>query len=604
MIPLSKQIVTAFFALSAANPILAALYTRPSDLLKTTYDYVVIGAGVGGGVVASRLAAHRDVRVLLIEAGPIDGGFEGVAIPFMCPTLSPNTSVDWNFTTVPQHGLLGRVLDYPRGRLLGGSSSINYMAWTRGSKDDYDRLADVSGDRGWSWSALEPIFRKIEHLTPPHGGLWGNASNKIDSYIHGQHGPLGISLGNSYPTDGRVIQVTRDLDDIPYVVDMNSGYPLGLGNQATTRDGIRASSAKAYIHPTLAAVDSTLDILINTHVTKIVQTGVEDGLRAFRGVQFSTAPDQPLFAVNATQEVILSAGSISTPHILLLSGIGDPSALAAQGIMPLVSLPDVGQHLTDHPVAANFFLVNSTIPTIDDLWRNITLADQAQVIWENDKIGVYAAPPTAQIGWFRVRDGVLDHHHDVSAGLNSPHYELVFFDGFASTLHALPDEGRFLTISSVVVSPSSRGSITLSSSNAFHAPLINPAFLSTENDIRIMREAIKAVKRIAAAPSFQDYILEPYGPLANLSTDASIDLYARGESVTIFHPVGTARMAAFDADAGVVNPDLTVKKTRGLRIVDASVFPFIPAAHTQAGTYAVAERAALLMRQDYLRGTR
>ncbi|KAI0040461.1 GMC oxidoreductase [Auriscalpium vulgare] len=598
-IPLSPMLLLSLLALTLHSaPALGTLFTDPSQLPRTNYDYVVVGGGVGGGVVASRLAESPGTRVLLIEAGPDNEGLEAVAAPFLCTTLSANTFVDWNYTTVPQNGLLGRVLSYPRGRLLGGSSSINYMDWTRGSRDDYDRLANISGDPGWSWNALEPIFKKIERIVPPADGH--NTTGEIDESVHGHKGPLGISVVNTLPTSEMIVQATQQLGEFHFNLDFNSGNTIGIGfSQATIRNGSRESSATAYIHPTLAAAASRLDVLINTQVVRILQTGIEHGLPVFRGVRFAASANATVYTVNATTEVILSAGAVATPQLLMLSGIGNATYLSRLGITPTVDLPGVGQRLQDHPILRNVFVANSSAPTNDDIHQNASLAATDLAQWEATRKGPYSSPATTHLGWFRVSDDVLGEIGDTSAGPTSAHYEIIINDGYASTVEPMPQTGRFFTIGTVLVSPSARGAVTLASTNPFDKPIVDPAFFSTAADIRIMREAVKAAKRFAGAPAFKDYIVRPYGAFANTTTDAAIDVYARNGSVSIWHPIGTASIAPFASQDGVVNPDLTVKKTRGLRVVDASVFPFIPAAHTQAGTYAIAERAASLIRATH-----
>ncbi|KAI0046899.1 GMC oxidoreductase, partial [Auriscalpium vulgare] len=549
-------LLKSVWLLASAAPALSALYYDPTELPSTIYDYVVVGAGVGGGVVASRLAEHGDKRVLLIEAGPDNQGLENVAVPFLCTTLSPDTAIDWNYTTVPQAGLSGRTIEYPRGRLLGGSSSINFLVWSRGARDDYDRLAEVSGDAGWSWSAVEPIFKKIERLTPPADGH--NTSGEELPSVHGRSGPLGISVGNAFPTDALVRATTRELPEFPFNVDMNSGNTLGIGRiQTSVSNGSRSSSATAYIHPALAVPHSTLDVLVNAQVTKLMQTGKEGGVPVFRGVQFATSEDAPVHTVTATHEVILATGAVSTPQLLLLSGIGNASSLRTHGILPIVDLPDVGQHLQDHPVLRNVFTVNSSVPTNDDLVRNASQLAASLAEWEADRKGPYASTSAEQVGWLRVSDDVLRDVGDVSAGPGAPHFELILVDGYSGVTTAT---GRYFTIRTAVVSPSSRGSVTLASSAPFALPIVDPNFLSTPADIIIMREAVKAVLRFTSSPAFAappfPYILGPLGALANVTTDVEIDAYARDGSTTLWHPTGTARMAAAGAKEGVVGPDL------------------------------------------------
>ncbi|KAI0039272.1 GMC oxidoreductase [Auriscalpium vulgare] len=551
--------------------------------------------GVGGGVLARRLSENPDTRTLLIEAGPNNEGILPVQVPLLCTSLNPDTAYDWNYTTTPQTGLGGTVLDYPRGRLLGGSSSINYMAWTRGSRDDYDRLARVSGDAGWAWDALVPIMKSIERLTPAVDGH--NVSGEVDPSLHGTHGPLTVSVPMIVPTDRFVIGTTQQLEEFPFIEDMNSGNPIGIGYLVSTvKNGTRDSSATAYIQPALAS-HKNLDVLVNSQVLRVLKTGSINGNPVFRGVQFAASANATVFTVRAAREVILSAGAVSTPQLLLLSGIGNSTRLQQTGIRPLVDLPDVGQNMQDHPIIGNVFNTSSLDLTTDDIRRNTTLASELLTQWQTNRTGLLTLALTSQLGWFRISDNSsILAGGDPSAGPTSPHYEFLTEDGFGAAPQTFPDTGRYFTMFTAVVSPKSRGSVTLASSNPFDNPLVDPNFFSAPIDIAIMREAIKAARRFVSAPAWADYLTGEFGPFAAARTDSEIEAYARNFTNTIFHPTGTAAMSAFNASNGVVNPDFTVKGTIGLRVVDASIFPFIPAAHTQAPTYIIAERAASIIR--------
>ncbi|KAI0045648.1 GMC oxidoreductase [Auriscalpium vulgare] len=586
--------------LSVALAVNGALYTHPTHLTSKSYDYIICltfsrrSAGVGGGVVAHRLSENPDIRILLIEAGPSNEGILPVQVPLLCTSLNPDTAYDWNYTTTPQTGLNGTVLDYPRGRLLGGSSSINYMLWTRGSRDDYDRLARVSGDAGWAWDALVPFMKSVETLAPAVDGH--NISGEVDPSVHGTSGPLTVSMSMSVPTDRLVIGATQQLEEFPFVEDMNSGSPIGMGyGQSSIRNGTRDSSATAYIQPALAR-HKNLDVLLNSHVLRVLKTGSVNGVPVFRGVQFATSANATVFTLNAAREVILSAGAIATPQLLLLSGIGNSARLKETGIRAIVDLPDVGQHMQDHPLVANIFNTSSQDITTDDIQRNSTLAAEELTQWQTSRKGFMTMTIATQIGWFRVRDNSsIFARGDPSAGPTSPHYEMIISDGFAASRETFPNTGRFFTVVTALVSPASRGSVTLASTNPFDNPIVDPNFFSAPVDIAIMREAIKASRRLVSAPVFADYITGEFPLLAAAQTDAEIEAYARSYATTVLHPVGTAAMSAFNASNGVVNPDLTVKGTIGLRVVDSSIFPFIPAAHTQAPTYIIAERAASII---------
>ncbi|KAI9451426.1 aryl-alcohol-oxidase from pleurotus Eryingii [Lactarius psammicola] len=585
------SVIVALFLKS----VFAAVYTDPSTLPNVSYTYIVVGAGLGGSVLANRLSANPDNRVLLIEAGPSDTADPFVSIPFLCTTLAP-TVVSWNYSTVPQTGLGGRSIAYPRGRTLGGSTSINYMVWTRGPASDFDRLAQVTGDSGWSWNSLRSTLIGVETLVSPPDGH--DTTGEINRAIHGSNGPVKISVQDTTPLDSRIFNTTTQLAEFPFNQDMNSGNPLGIGwTQFSIGGGQRSSASTSYLTPVLSR--SNLDILINTQVTKVVQTGTRGGLPIFRGVQFAQSASGPLFARNATKEVILAAGAVNTPQLLLLSGIGDSAQLSQFSIQTIVSLPDVGKNMQDHVVLPNVFSVNSNF-TNDDIGRNMTLFQNYLAQWEQSHAGPFAMSPTSEVGWLRLPKNatIFKTVNDPSSGPQAPHYEFIFANEFASFVELTPTTGHFMMIASNLMTPTSRGSITLASANPFDAPNIDPALLNSDFDIFTIREGVKAALRFAAAPAWRDYVIGPFGALASAKTDAEIEAYARSHAATVFHPFSTAFMSPNGSPHGVVNPDFSVKKTVGLRIVDASVVPYVPAAHPQAILYAVAERAAKLIAAD------
>ncbi|KAF4610054.1 hypothetical protein D9613_010669 [Agrocybe pediades] len=581
-------------------PSLSITITQSSQLTTSTFDYVIVGGGTAGLVIANRLTENPHVSVLVLEAGGSDQGIVAAEAPFLGPTLTPNTPFDWNYTVTPQASLNGRSFPYPRGHILGGSSSVNYMVHQVGTNEDWNRLAAVSGDPGWAWNNMRQYISKTEKFVPPIDGH--NTTGQFIPSLHGFNGEVLCSLpGGNQTIDSRVIATTQQLAEFPFNQDTMGGDHslLGVGwMQSTDGGGIRSSSSTSY----LAQANSrpNLTVLINATVLKLIQTGTSGSLKAFRSVQFantgatSVATCSGLRTVTARKEVILSAGSIGSTQILQLSGIGDAKKLASLKIPSTINNPNVGENLSDHPLLPNVFSVKGNL-SFDGILRDPNQINNAVGQWISSRTGIFSNNVANHYGFARLPPSstIFKTTHDPAAGPTSPHWEMVFANFWFNPTVALPATGSFMTIVTVVISPTSRGSITLASSNPFDKPLINPNFLSTDFDIFAMRESVKAIKRFLAAPAWSDYVIGPFGDaFSKAKTDAQIEKYIRGLATTIFHPVGTASMTSAKSSAGVVNPDLTVKGAAGLRVVDASVFPFVPSSHTQGPVYLLAERAA------------
>jgi len=508
------------------------------------------------------------------------------------------TSVTWNFTTTPQTSLDNRVLTYPRGRVLGGSSSINFLVYTRGSNEEYDRWAKITGDSGWEWSNVEQFYLKSSRLVPPVGGR--STVGLVNPADHG-FGPVELSLpGFPSEIDDRIINTAKQSNGLfPFNLDLQSGNAVGVSlPQNTVGNGQRSDSSTAYLTPVLNRTN--LDVLIQTTVTRLISTGKTNGKPAFKKVEFAADSNAKRSTVTANKEVLLSAGAIGTPQILMLSGIGDENALKKLGVETFVNLPDVGQNLQDHPIMSNYFFVNSN-NTFDNVLRNTSILDADLTQWMNNRTGLFSDGPANAVAFLRMPSGssAIKEFGDPSAGPQSAHIELVFADGFAATINPQPPTGQFLTINSAVVSPTSRGTVTLNSTDPFAFPNINPNFFATEFDQQVMLQAVKFSRQFVQAQPWAGFIQNRTGPVGDAETDDAIIAASRQAIVTIFHPTSTAGMSPVGANFGVVDPDLLLKGAVGVRVVDASIFPVIPAGHTVAPTYIVAERAAELIKNAW-----
>ncbi|PFH47149.1 GMC oxidoreductase [Amanita thiersii Skay4041] len=571
----------------------AKLLTSPEQLAKRQYDFIIIGAGTAGNVLANRLTANPNIAVLVVEAGISNANNLDIVVPFLGVT-AVGTSVDWNYTTTPQVGLNNRTMPFTRGFVLGGSSSINLMAWTRGSNDVWDNWAEITKDEGWSWKNVEPYYLKTWHMEP--------STNQVSDSSQ-PSGPVDVGLPEfPFELDDRVFNTSKALGGrFSFVEDLNSGNSLGFSYvQSSIGKGERSSSATAFLEPVLSRPN--LDVLITTHATRLITSlSSKSKLPAFRTVELAQTATGPRINVTATKEIILCSGVVGTPQLLLLSGIGPKEELAKVNVASVVDLPDVGKRLVDHTLVPNYYSVNST-STFDDVFRNQTVFNQDLNEWMSAKTGLFTDSPGNTFGFMRLPPDFpsLKQQPNPASGPLSGNTELIFVNGFAPLSNVPPPAtGNFLTVISAVVSPTSRGTITLASPDPFVQPNIDVGLFTTDFDMLTMVQAMKDIEQFIGTEFWKDYIIGPFGDLAKATTDNAKMEFIRKIGVTVNHPVGTASMSPRLATWGVTDPDLLIKGTSGLRIVDASVFPQIPECHTQAVVYTVAERAADLIIHAY-----
>ncbi len=523
------------------------------------FDVIVIGGGSAGSAVAARLSEKAGVRVCLLEAGGTNDDWR-VKTPGMMPFI-PAAS-NYRYETVPQPGLNGRTGYQPRGRGLGGSSAINAMVYIRGNAWDYDNWAAM-GSTGWAYDDVLPWFKRSE----------GN--ERGDGAFHGGDGPLHVS-DQHWPNPGsRAFVAAAEALQLPANADFNGAAQRGFGlYQVTQKNGERWSAARAYLDP--ARGRDTLSIRTGVLVERIVvENGRATGVAIRRGRVRET--------LRARGAVVLSAGAFNSPQILMCSGIGPGAHLSEYGISVVADRPQVGENLHDHIDYVAGFSTQSREFFGQSLGGTLKVA---RSIWEHRRrrTGTMTTPYAEAGGFWSVDPAAPApdvQYHFVPALLEDHGREKVRGHGFSC--HAC------------VLRPASRGRVTLASANARDAPLIDPAFLTDDRDIAILRAGVRLMYRIFGAPPLSDYAGVDRHPVA-IDDDAALDAIIRQRADTVYHPVGTCRMGS-DADA-IVTPRLTLNGIDGLYVADASIMPQIVSGNTNAPSIMIGERCAAFVGQD------
>jgi choline dehydrogenase len=534
-------------------------------LSDTDFDYVIVGAGTAGCLLANRLSKDPSKRVLLIEAGRHDD-YHWIHIPVGYLYCIGNARTDWLYSTEPDAGLNGRQLRYPRGKTLGGSSSINGMIYMRGQKRDYDGWAQLTGDANWTWDNVLPQFKQHEDFykgaDAAHGagGEWRVERQRLRWDILDAFAQAAQQAG------------------IPHSEDFNRGDNEGVGYfQVNQKNGWRWNTAKAFLRPTCYGRPN-FEMWTAAQVARLVVDRQPDGTLRCTGAQVWTGDE--MVTARAAREVLLCAGSIGSPQLLQLSGIGPAPLLAQHGITPVHELTGVGENLQDHLQIRAVFKVNG-VPTLNTL---------ANSWWGKAKIGLeYALKRSGPMSMAPSQLGAFTRSTPDRPWPNIEyHVQPLSLDAFGEPLHGF----NAFTASVCNLNPTSRGSVRIRSPRFEDAPAIAPNYLSTPEDRQVAADSLRVTRRIVAQPALAKYQPQEWKPGVAYQGDEELARLAGDIATTIFHPVGTAKMGGDEDATAVLDSQLRVRGVAGLRVVDASAMPTITSGNTNSPTLMMAEKAA------------
>ncbi|HOZ62945.1 MAG TPA: GMC family oxidoreductase N-terminal domain-containing protein [Burkholderiaceae bacterium] len=565
----------------------------------TEFDYIIIGAGTAGCLLANRLSADASKRVLLIEAGRRDD-YHWIHIPVGYLYCIGNSRTDWLYQTEADTGLNGRQLRYPRGKVLGGCSSINGMIYMRGQARDYDQWAQLTGDDTWTWNNALPYFKLHEdHYKGPTAlhGARGTApelmpANGTDYQKLLRH----RNAGGEWRIEKQ--RLRWDVLDafsqaaqqagVPATEDFNTGDNEGVGYfEVNQKAGWRWNTAKAFLRP-MCYARPNFEMWTSAQVAKLVIEKQPDGSLRCTGAQVWTG--QEMVTANAASEVILTAGSIGSPQILQLSGIG-PAALLAQHNIPVTAdTPGVGANLQDHLQIRAVFKVNGVQ----------TLNTMANSLWGKARIGLeYAFKRSGPMSMAPSQLGAFTRSSPDKLYPNIEyHVQPLSLDAFGEPLHSFPA----FTASVCNLNPTSRGTVNIKSNRFEDAPAIAPNYLSTVEDRKVAADSLRITRKIVSQPALSKYQPQEWKPGAQFQTDDELAKLAGDIATTIFHPVGTTKMGKIEGPGAdplaVVDARLKVRGIAGLRVVDAGVMPTITSGNTNSPTLMLAEKAAQWIAED------
>ncbi len=535
-------------------------------LLDGEYDAIIVGAGSAGCVVANRLSADADKKILVLEAGGRDN-WVWFHIPVGYLFTIGNPRSDWMFETEAEPGLNGRSLKYPRGKVVGGSSAINAMISMRGQTEDYQHWQQL-GLTGWGWDDVLPVFKRLDdHFmgeTPMHGagGEWRVEEPRLKWDVLDAIRDAAVEMG------------------VPKTPDFNTGDNTGVGYfHVNQKRGVRWSAARGFLKPVLARPNLRLETGV------LVEKLLFEGNRVV-GVRFRQNGDT--WEARTKGEVVLSAGSIGSTQILKLSGVGDQNELAQHGIAPVADLPGVGGNLQDHLQQRAIYKVQG-VKTLNETYHNLFARAQMGLEYALFRKGPLTMAPS-QLGIFTTSSA------DQERANIQFHVQPLSLDSFGDPLHRFPA----VTVSACNLRPTSRGEVRLRSSDPTDKPIIAPNYLSTDADRQVAADAIRVTRKLMQQSRLSAYRPEEYLPGPDVGDDAEALAKAAGDiGTTIFHPVGTAKMGLPSDPNAVVDARLRVIGLQGLRVIDASVMPTITSGNTNTPTIMIADKGAAMMREDW-----